>query len=108
MAKTVKVAILGGGMAGVAAAWELTHNAPPGVVYDVTLYEATWRLGGKCASGRNLAQYNRIEEHGIHVLMGFYSQVLRILRDCYGEVSPALGFGSFSQALEPGDELQLP
>ena len=40
--------------------------------------------------------------------MGFYSQVLRILRDCYGEVNPALGFGPFSQALEPGDELELP
>jgi len=108
MAKTVKVAILGGGMAGVAAAWELTHNPPPGVTYDVTVYEASFRLGGKCASGRNAAAGNRIEEHGIHILMGFYSQLLRILRDGYAEVDPALGFGPFSAALEPGDVLQLP
>ncbi|HEY6464048.1 MAG TPA: FAD-dependent oxidoreductase, partial [Polyangiaceae bacterium] len=76
MAKTVRVAILGGGMGGVAAAWALVHDAPPGVTYDVTIYEASWRLGGKCASGRNTGQGNRIEEHGIHILMGFYSQVL--------------------------------
>ncbi|HEY1694489.1 MAG TPA: FAD-dependent oxidoreductase [Polyangiaceae bacterium] len=108
MARTVRVAILGGGMGGVAAAWALAHDTTPGVTYDVTVYEASWRLGGKCASGRNAGQGNRIEEHGIHILMGFYSQVLRILRDCYAEVDPALGFGPFSKALEAGDELQLP
>jgi uncharacterized protein with NAD-binding domain and iron-sulfur cluster len=110
MAKTVKVAILGGGMAGVAAAWTLVHNPPPDVTFDVTLYEASWRLGGKCASGRKTSDGSyRIEEHGIHVLLGFYSQVLRILRDCYAEVGPmGLGFPPFAQALEPSDLLQLP
>ncbi|MGH7295931.1 MAG: FAD-dependent oxidoreductase, partial [Polyangiaceae bacterium] len=106
----MKVAILGGGMAGVAAAWTLVHDPPPGVTFDVTLYESSWRLGGKCASGRKVADGSyRIEEHGIHILLGFYSQVLRILRDCYAEVQPmGLGFPTFAQALEPSDLLQIP
>ncbi|HEY3822637.1 MAG TPA: FAD-dependent oxidoreductase [Polyangiaceae bacterium] len=110
MARTVKVTILGGGMAGVAAAWTLVHNPPPDVTYDVTIYEASWRLGGKCASGRKISDGSyRVEEHGIHILMGFYSQLLRILRDCYAEVGPmGLGFPPFAQALEPSDLLQLP
>jgi len=107
MAKKVRVAILGGGMAGMAAAWTLSH-ATDGVDYDITVYEATWRLGGKCASGHDVALGSRIEEHGIHILLGFYSQIFRILRDCYGELDPALGFKPFPQVLEPGDQLQLP
>jgi uncharacterized protein with NAD-binding domain and iron-sulfur cluster len=103
-----RVVILGGGMAGVAAAWELTHRPPDGIDYEITVYDASFRLGGKCASGRNVAMDDRIEEHGIHILMGFYSQVLRILRDGYRELDPALGYPDFAHALEPGDLLQLP
>jgi uncharacterized protein with NAD-binding domain and iron-sulfur cluster len=106
--QTVRVAVLGGGMAGVSAAWELVTNAPSGVTYDVTIYEATWRLGGKCASGRNVALGGRIEEHGIHILMGFYSQVFRILRDGYATLPTSLGFPTLAKALVPGDFLQLP
>ena len=107
MPKTVRVAIVGGGMAGVAAAWTLAHCTGD-VEYDITVYEASWRLGGKCASGHDLALGSRIEEHGIHVLLGFYSQVFRILRDCYAELDPATGFRPFNQVLEPGDQMQLP
>jgi uncharacterized protein with NAD-binding domain and iron-sulfur cluster len=106
--RTVRVAILGGGMAGVSAAWELVTNAPSDVTYDVTIYDAGWRLGGKCASGRNTLVGNRIEEHGIHVLMGFYSQVFRTLRDGYATLPPGLGFPTFANALVPSDLLQLP
>ena len=47
-----KIAIVGGGPAGLAAAFELTK---PGLVPGecVTVYQAGWRLGGKCASGRD-------------------------------------------------------
>ncbi len=107
-AKTVRVAILGGGMAGVAAAWQLVQNPTPGIVYDITIYEATWRLGGKCASGRDATRGYRIEEHGIHILMGFYSQVFRILRDSYATLSPSIGYPTFENALLPSDLLQLP
>lgn len=45
----IKVAIVGGGCAGLAAAWELSKLPD----YQVDVYEKSWRLGGKGASGRN-------------------------------------------------------
>ena len=45
-----RVAIVGGGPAGLAAAFELTSNGRH-AEYDVTLYQQGWRLGGKGASG---------------------------------------------------------
>ena len=43
-----------------------------------------WRLGGKGASGRNAGMHQRIEEHGLHVWMGFYENAFRLMRACYG------------------------
>ena len=60
-------------MAGIATALQLTHpNNPCKDYYDVTVYQQGWRLGGKCASGRNRDEHMRIEEHGLHILFGFY------------------------------------
>ena len=47
--KPIKVAIVGGGCAGMAAAFELTRPALAGQ-YEVTVYQLGWRLGGKGAS----------------------------------------------------------
>ena len=74
--------ILGGGPAGVAAAYWLSHPAQNGK-FAVTLYSLGWRLGGKCASGRNAAQNNSIEEHGLHMLMGCYQNGFATMRACY-------------------------
>jgi uncharacterized protein with NAD-binding domain and iron-sulfur cluster len=81
--KRIKVAIVGGGCASVAAAFELTR---PELAdrYDVTVYQVGWRLGGKGASGRGPA--DRIEEHGIHLWMGFYENAFRLMRECYAEL----------------------
>ena len=51
--------------------------------YDVTVYQLGWRLGGKTATGRgpNL----RIEEHGLHVLMGWYNNTFAMLEEVYKE-----------------------
>ena len=38
--RPVRVAIVGGGCAGLAAAWRLSQQ--PG--YEVTVYESSWRL----------------------------------------------------------------
>ena len=43
-----KVAILGGGPAGLAAAFSLTSTPEQRAKYDVTLYQQGWRVGGKC------------------------------------------------------------
>ena len=79
----VKIAIVGGGCASVTAAFELTRPLHRGK-YQVTIYQTGWRLGGKGASGRGPA--GRIEEHGLHIWLGFYENAFRLLRECYAEL----------------------
>jgi len=67
-----KIAVLGGGAGGIAAAFELTATPELRERFEVTVYQLGWRLGGKGASGRNAAAGNRIEEHGLHIWFGFY------------------------------------
>jgi uncharacterized protein with NAD-binding domain and iron-sulfur cluster len=81
--RPVEVAVIGGGCASVAAAFELTRPEHHGK-YHVTIYQLGWRLGGKGACGRGPA--DRIEEHGIHIWMGFYENAFRLLRECYAEL----------------------
>jgi uncharacterized protein with NAD-binding domain and iron-sulfur cluster len=54
--------------------------------YSITLYQDGWRLGGKCATGRNKQEGNRIEEHGLHILLGFYHNTFGMIRRCYYEL----------------------
>lgn len=80
----IRVAIIGGGCAATAAAFELTRPEHQGK-YAVTLYQLGWRLGGKGASGRGPA--DRIEEHGLHLWMGWYENAFRLMRECYAELN---------------------
>jgi uncharacterized protein with NAD-binding domain and iron-sulfur cluster len=79
-AEKIRVAIVGGGCGGLAAAWALSHH--PG--YEIHVYEKSWRLGGKGASVRS--DDGRILEHGLHVWLGFYENAFRMMRECYAEV----------------------
>ncbi len=81
-----KVAILGGGMSSLTTAFELTSEAGWQDKWDITVYQQGWRLGGKGASGRNAAVGQRIEEHGLHILFGFYENAFRVMRGCYDEL----------------------
>jgi uncharacterized protein with NAD-binding domain and iron-sulfur cluster len=74
------VAIIGGGCAGLSAAWQLSKQKN----YEIHIYEKSWRLGGKCASGR--AADGRVLEHGLHVWLGFYENAFRMMRECYDVV----------------------
>lgn len=85
MAKT-KVAILGGGLSGLVTAFNLTAPEQRGS-YDVTIYQLGWRLGGKCATGRNPDFHQRIQEHGLHVFMGQYDNAFSMVQALYGEAS---------------------
>jgi uncharacterized protein with NAD-binding domain and iron-sulfur cluster len=80
-----RVAVLGGGMGAMTAAFELTQPHLRGR-YDVTVYQPGWRLGGKCASGRGPGA--RIEEHGLHVWFGFYANAFHMIQQCYDEWNP--------------------
>ena len=103
----VRVAIIGGGCAGMAAAWELSKQQG----FEIHVYEKSWRLGGKAASVR--AKDGRILEHGLHVWLGFYENAFRMMRECYAEVAtqklgPAaerpenkLAHGAFEDAFIP-------
>src|SRR4029077_17432352 len=82
--KPIEVAIIGGGCASIAAAFELTRPRHKGA-YHVTIYQIGWRWGGKGASGRGPA--GRIEEHGLHVWLGCYDNAFRLLRQCYEELN---------------------
>lgn len=81
--RSIDVAIIGGGCAGITAAFELTRPEHQGR-YRVTVYQLGWRLGGKGASGRGPA--DRIQEHGLHLWMGFYENAFRLIRECYAEL----------------------
>ena len=82
--RSIKVAIIGGGCASMAAAFELSRPEHKGA-YEITVYQVGWRLGGKGASGRGVA--GRIEEHGFHVWFGFYENAFRLMRECYAELN---------------------
>ncbi|MEY3013088.1 MAG: hypothetical protein RIT45_1823 [Pseudomonadota bacterium] len=105
MSDKQRVAILGGGLAGLAAAFELTATPARRQRYDVTLYQMGWRLGGKCASSRG--PNGRIEEHGLHVLLGGYENAFGVLRRLYDELERPVDapIRRFEQAFLPHDEV---
>ena len=82
-----KIAILGGGCGGLAAAFELSADGAARDRYEITVYEMGWRLGGKGASGRNESDHYRTEEHGPHVWAGFYRHAFRMMNAVFEELA---------------------
>lgn len=80
-----KLAILGGGVGAITAAFALSEPGWERRWDSITVYQQGWRLGGKGASGRGPA--GRIEEHGLHVWLGFYENAFRLMRECYDELA---------------------
>jgi uncharacterized protein with NAD-binding domain and iron-sulfur cluster len=91
-----RIAILGGGVGAVSAAFQLTEEPGWQNRYEITLYQLGHRLGGKGASGRG--PDGRIEEHGLHVWLGFYENAFRMIRKAYGELTP----GGASSEIQDG------
>src|SRR6476659_5863515 len=82
-----KIAILGGGMAGLTTAWRLSEDGWRDRFESITVYQRGWRLGGKGASSRG--ENGRIEEHGLHIWLGSYENAFGLLRECYAELDRA-------------------
>src|SRR6185312_7505511 len=77
---------------------------------SITVYQRGWRLGGKGASSRG--PNGRIEEHGLHVWLGFYDNAFRLLRSCYGELDrpttdPACPIQDWRDAFVPASTIGL-
>ncbi len=103
----VRVVIIGGGCGAMTAAYELSRPEHNGH-YAVTVYQQGWRLGGKGASGRGPS--GRVEEHGLHVWLGFYENSFRMMRECYSalEASPeGSPFGPWQDAFLPEMDVGL-
>ena len=65
-------------------------------------------MGGKGASGRGPA--GRIEEHGLHLWLGFYDNSFRLLRECYEELAAEPGSFAVSdwrEAFSPESDIGL-
>ena len=99
--------MLGGGPGAIAAAFELTATPELRARNHVTVYQPGWRLGGKCASGRNAAHHQRIEEHGLHVLFGFYDNAFDLVQRAYTELNrdPNAPLSTWEKAFSPCHEL---
>jgi uncharacterized protein with NAD-binding domain and iron-sulfur cluster len=93
----MRITILGGGAGAMTAAYWLAPH------HDVTVYQLGWRLGGKGASGRNPDAGYRIEEHGLHIWMGFYANAFRMMRAVYGELNrdPHQPLATWQDAFKP-------
>jgi uncharacterized protein with NAD-binding domain and iron-sulfur cluster len=98
-----KVAILGGGVGAMTAAFYLTDQPGWQGRYEVTVYQQGWRIGGKGASGRNAAAGQRIEEHGLHIWFGFYENAFALMRRAYGLLNRPAGapLASWDDAFKP-------
>ena len=105
-----KVAILGGGIAALTVAYELTSGAGWKQEFsDITVYQPGWRLGGKGASGRNSNMGERIEERGSHLWAGFYENAFRLLQGCFNELKREGGPApsGWREAIVPQEHLVL-
>lgn len=93
-------------MASLSSAYWLTTKPGWEDEYDITVYQYGWRLGGKAASGRNQRQAMRTEEHGFHMLFGFYENTFRTMRDCMDALdrSPDAPLSRFCAATAEDEE----
>jgi uncharacterized protein with NAD-binding domain and iron-sulfur cluster len=93
-------------MAGLAAAWELSRPEHSDHIAAITVYERSSRLGGKGASSRGI--HGRIEEHGLHVWLGYYDNAFRLIREVYEELDrprtdPQCPIKTWRDAFQPAD-----
>jgi uncharacterized protein with NAD-binding domain and iron-sulfur cluster len=105
-----RVVILGGGMAGLTTAWELSQGDWRRDLESITVVQRGWRLGGKGASSRG--SHGRIEEHGLHILLGYYDATFRVLREVYAALDrprtdPSCPIQTWQDALVPAGDVGL-
>ena len=93
-------------MGALATAFELTEGDWTDRFERITVYQRGWRLGGKGASSRG--PNGRIEEHGLHVLLGYYDHTFDVMRRCYealdrGRSDPSCPIRTWDDAVAPSN-----
>jgi uncharacterized protein with NAD-binding domain and iron-sulfur cluster len=83
-----RVAIFGGGSSACSTAFWLSSTPELRERFKVTLWTRGWRLGGKGASGRDAAAGRRIQEHGLHIWLGFYQNAFTTMRSAFEALQP--------------------
>jgi len=98
-----KIAVLGGGVSAMTTIYNLMQEPDWQQKYDITVYQLGWRIGGKGASGVNRKIGDRIEEHGLHLWMGFYENAFRMMQGVYKGLNRPLGapLATFDDAFKP-------
>ncbi|MBV8594245.1 MAG: NAD(P)-binding protein, partial [Caulobacteraceae bacterium] len=98
-----RIAILGGGMAALSAAYQLIKTQALRDANEVTIHQLGWRLGGKAASGRD--SQGRNLEHGLHVWFGCYENTFALIQEIYAARQPPTGWAlpTWRDAVKPQD-----
>ena len=101
MTQKTQIAILGGGIGALTAAFELveqdlkekelrqkdlTEEDRKKSRHDITVYTLGWRLGGKALVGRDKHAGWRALEHGLHVWTGFYDNAFDLVQRLYARL----------------------
>lgn len=102
-----RVAILGSGLGAMSAAFYLSATPELRERFAVTVYTDGHLLGGKASNGRG--EHDRIEEHGLHMMLGWYENAFRFIRDTYEAFEPPADspFQSWEDAFEPQRRITL-
>jgi hydroxysqualene dehydroxylase len=77
-----KIAIIGGGWAGLAAAVEATQQG-----HQVSIFEMAPQLGGRA---RQIESHGTVLDNGQHILIGAYTQTLALMRHVGVDIPNAL------------------
>ena len=96
----MKVAVIGGGWAGIAAAVELTAAG-----VDTTLFEAGRVLGGRA---RSVVIDGRTLDNGQHILLGAYRDTLALMRQVGADPEQLLDRRPLEVVDQAGFQLALP
>src|SRR5262249_41882952 len=98
-----KIVVLGAGIGAPAAAWGIPTEPGAPENHAITVYQIGWRVGSKCANGRNQEIAARIEEHSLHIFLGFYENAFRLVRQCYAELDrePEEPLATWQDAFKP-------
>lgn len=91
-----KIAIIGAGWAGAAAAWQVHKNGHQAIVF-----EASHTIGGR-ARKHNSTALGQVVDNGQHILLGAYSSTLQLMQEL--GIDCAQAFYRFDLDIHSADE----